>query len=74
MQRCLLAHPGTVTGEVPRLGLQPATAHKPVGTVCFGWAGRDGRLETESRHFTGDRAGVREQAALHALAGLMARA
>ena len=51
-----------------------ATAHKPVGTVCFGWAGRDGRLETESLHFTGDRAGVREQAALHALAGLMARA
>lgn len=46
---------------------------KPVGTVCFGWAGRDGRLEAESLYFAGDRNTVREQAVLHVLTGLIAR-
>jgi nicotinamide-nucleotide amidase len=50
------------TGEVPG---------KPVGTVCFGCALRAAngleRIETTTRHFSGDRAAVRMQAAVYAL-------
>jgi nicotinamide-nucleotide amidase len=50
------------TGEVPG---------KPVGTVCFGCALRTAsgfeRVETTTRHFLGDRASVRLQAAIYAL-------
>ncbi|QDQ28353.1 nicotinamide-nucleotide amidohydrolase family protein [Chitinimonas arctica] len=48
------------------------TADKPVGTVCFGWAGAAG-TQTETRHFAGDRAAVRQQTVHYALAGLLAR-
>lgn len=51
---------------------------KPVGTVCFGWAIRwpmlpaDAPLvRTETRHFAGDRAVVRQQAAICALRGAL---
>ena len=49
-----------------------AVPGKPVGTVCFGWAlagagGAAPRVVTATRHFDGDRAAVRWQAALHAL-------
>lgn len=51
---------------------------KPVGTVCFGWAIRwptqgDGAplVRTETRHFEGDRASVRQQTAVHALRGAL---
>lgn len=40
---------------------------KPVGTVCFAWA-MDQRVESHTRHFSGDRGAVRHQTALHALA------
>lgn len=43
---------------------------KPVGTVCFGWAGKDG-VRTQRLQFDGDRQAVREQAVLHALQGLL---
>jgi nicotinamide-nucleotide amidase len=50
------------TGEVPG---------KPVGTVCFGCALRTStgleRVETTTKHFLGDRAAVRLQAAMYAL-------
>ena len=46
---------------------------KPVGTVCFAWAGPEELLEAETRHFAGDRRAVREQAAAHALHGLLQR-
>jgi nicotinamide-nucleotide amidase len=50
------------TGEVPG---------KPVGTVCFGCALRAAngleRVETTTKHFLGDRAAVRLQAAVYAL-------
>jgi nicotinamide-nucleotide amidase len=46
---------------------------KPVGTVCFGWAG-EGQVTVETRRFHGDRQAVRAQSAAHALAGLLARA
>ncbi len=46
---------------------------KPVGTVCFAWASRDGGCEAQTRLFSGDRAAVREQSVRHALGGLLAR-
>ncbi len=54
-------------------GPDGGTAEKPVGTVCFGWALRwpPGTSEplvlTETRHFSGDRADIRRQTAIHAL-------
>jgi len=47
---------------------------KPVGTVCFAWAGPDGALATETCRFPGSRAQVRALAVAHALAGLLRRA
>lgn len=46
---------------------------KPVGTVCFAWCQRGQVPSSETRHFDGDRAAVRQQAASHALQGLLAR-
>ena len=46
---------------------------KPVGTVCFAWAQRDGGCEAQTCAFAGDRAAVREQSVIHALRGLLAR-
>lgn len=46
---------------------------KPVGTVCFAWAGNDGGCEAQTCQFTGDRAAVREQSVRHALKGLLER-
>ena len=49
------------------------SAEKPVGTVCFAWAVRDGATTTETRHFAGDREAVRAQSVACALAGLLER-
>jgi nicotinamide-nucleotide amidase len=51
---------------------------KPVGTVCFGWCWRDaaGGLVVPScqrRLCNGDREGIRRQAVIHALTGLLER-
>ena len=46
---------------------------KPVGTVCFAWAGKAAGCEVQTCHFAGDREAVRRQAVLHALHGLLAR-
>ncbi|MEC7304950.1 MAG: CinA family protein [Pseudomonadota bacterium] len=43
------------------------SAEKPVGLVWFGLAVRDGKPETHRRHFDGDRAAIRTQAANEAL-------
>lgn len=59
-----------ITGIAGPSGGSP---EKPVGTVCFAWACRDGGCEAQTRHFAGDRAAVREQSVRHALAGLVAR-
>jgi len=58
-----------ITGIAGPQGGQPG---KPVGTVCFAWAGPSG-VETERRFFTGDRAAVQRQACAWAIAGLFAR-
>jgi nicotinamide-nucleotide amidase len=47
---------------------------KPVGTVCFGWAALDGRIETQTHHFSGNREQVRAQSVAHALDGVLQRA
>ena len=47
------------------------SSDKPVGTVCFGWALMTGRVETERRHFDGDREAVRSQAVATALEGVL---
>jgi len=46
---------------------------KPVGTVCFSWAWKDGGCEARTCHFSGERATVREQAVVFALEGLLER-
>lgn len=49
---------------------------KPVGTVCFAWAVRDGATvisDTSREHFTGDRDLVRELTVVHALQGVRER-
>lgn len=50
-----------------------ATIDKPVGTVCFAWRLPDDTIDVETRHFSGNRGAVRQQAAIHALNGLLAR-
>ena len=71
-----------VTGTVARAPVQAAVCvtgvagptggseAKPVGTVWFGW-NVAGRINTECRHFDGDRAAVRSATVHHALAHLL---
>ena len=49
------------------------TASRPVGTVLFAWAGRNGLLQAEARRFDGARRAVRMQSVAHALEGLLKR-
>jgi len=49
------------------------TPDKPVGTVCFAWAARDGGCQAQTCCFSGDRQAVREQAVRQALDGLLIR-
>ena len=55
-------------------GPDGGTPDKPVGTVCFGWAGRDAGVDTTTCHFTGDREAIRRQSVAFALNGLLTRA
>jgi len=72
MAQGALAHSGaqvavSTTGIAGPGGAVPG---KPVGTVCFGWAGKDG-VRTQRMQFDGDRQAVREQAVAFALQGLL---
>ena len=52
------------------------TKEKPVGTVWFAWAVRDGTkalVDTRCEHFTGDRELVREASVAYALQGVRER-
>ena len=52
------------------------TEEKPVGTVWFAWAVRDGSnalVDTSCEHFSGDRELVRELTVAHALQGVLER-
>ena len=57
-------------------GPDGGTEQKPVGTVWFGWAIRDGAkvsADTHLEHFVGDRELVREATVAHALQGVRER-
>ena len=59
-----------VTGIAGPGGAEPG---KPVGTVCFGFARKNGKVCSETVIFSGNRSEVREQAVAHALTGLLQR-
>ncbi len=48
------------------------SAAKPVGMVCFAWAGKSGGVRSETCSFRGDRESVRRQSVIHALEGVLA--
>jgi nicotinamide-nucleotide amidase len=54
-------------------GPSGGTRDKPVGTVCFAWAEMEQGATSETMHFDGDRARVRELSVQHALGGLLLR-
>ena len=57
-------------------GPDGGTDDKPVGTVWFAWAVRDGAdalIDTSCENFTGDRELVRELTVAHALQGVLER-
>jgi nicotinamide-nucleotide amidase len=47
------------------------TAEKPVGTVCFAWAGTDRDVISKTMVFPGDRSAVRQQSIQTALQGML---
>ncbi|HZM33273.1 MAG TPA: nicotinamide-nucleotide amidohydrolase family protein [Burkholderiales bacterium] len=47
------------------------SAAKPVGMVCFAWAGKAGRVRSETRRLEGDRESVRRQSVIRALEGVL---
>jgi nicotinamide-nucleotide amidase len=48
-----------------------AVAGKPVGTVCFGLAEIDKKIQIDTQYFEGDREAVRRQAVAYALSRLL---
>lgn len=47
------------------------TNEKPVGTVCFAWADKQGDVQAETTYFNGDRDFIRQQAVEYALKGII---
>lgn len=54
-------------------GPDGGTPEKPVGTVCFAWVRKMGRVDTRTCHFSGDREAVRVASVEEALAGVLDR-
>jgi nicotinamide-nucleotide amidase len=52
-------------------GPDGGSADKPVGTVCFAWAGPGVQLVSRRQRFTGDRDAVRRQSVFAALEGAL---
>ena len=52
-------------------GPDGGTPDKPVGTVCIGWARKDGEVRSVTRRYPGNRADVREQTIADALEGVI---
>jgi nicotinamide-nucleotide amidase len=61
---------GSITGIA---GPDGGTVEKPVGTVCFAWAGKHFPVTSCTHHFHGDRNAIRQQAAIFMMAGLIER-
>ena len=53
-------------------GPSGGTRDKPVGTVCFAWARKNGGMVSATRHFKGNRQAVRRRSVEHALKGVLA--
>ena len=73
MARGVLAHSRadiavTISGIAGPGGAVPG---KPVGTVCFAFAGKDTIHQQDTKHFEGDREAVRRQSVAFALQGLL---
>ena len=52
-------------------GPDGGSPQKPVGMVCFAWAEKRGRHHEEVKRFDGDRDSIRQQAADHAIQGML---
>ncbi|SNS02512.1 nicotinamide-nucleotide amidase [Methylobacillus rhizosphaerae] len=52
-------------------GPDGGSAQKPVGTICFGWAHKNGYIMTQQMVFSGDREAVRRQSVKTSLNGLL---
>lgn len=63
------AHAQVAVAVTGVAGPSGGSAEKPVGTVCFGFA-LGHRVTTETMHFGGDRAAVRQATVRHALTRL----
>jgi nicotinamide-nucleotide amidase len=61
---------GSITGIAGPDGGSP---EKPVGTVCFAWAGNNLPVSSCTHWFDGNRDSVRKQAAIFMMAGLIER-
>jgi nicotinamide-nucleotide amidase len=61
---------GSITGIA---GPDGGTIDKPVGTVCFAWAGENLPLSTTTKRFFGNRQEIRQQASITIMAGLVER-
>ena len=70
-QGALARSKGTVALAITGIaGPGGGSLEKPVGTVCFAWAGKRG-VRSETRRFMGDRQSVRRQSVIHALEGVL---
>ena len=61
---------GSITGIA---GPDGGTAEKPVGTVCFAWAGLNLPVKTQTKIFSGNRQQIRQQATVFMLQKLIKR-
>jgi len=52
-------------------GPSGGSVEKPVGTVCFAWANKQGQSLSEVKLFSGDREAIRLKAANYALEGVL---
>ena len=70
---CARAQPRAISRSRSRASRDRAAARpeKPVGMVCFAWAGTGLPTTAITRHFPGDRADVRRAAVVAALEGLI---
>lgn len=59
---------GSITGIAGPTG---GSIDKPVGTVCFAYALKNGYVMTTTKHFTGDRQQIRHQSVIQLLNRLM---
>jgi nicotinamide-nucleotide amidase len=61
---------GSITGIA---GPDGGTKEKPVGTVCFAWAGNTLPTSSTTKRFFGNRQEIRQQATIAMMAGLIER-